>query len=1084
MKFEHAVDNLVRNTDSIDEYYRPVAPGMGEAVFQRTIGRKIDGVWENWGDVADRVARGNASLFDGEIHSSLSEYNILRKHIASGATLMSGRHLQHGDSTQPNRGMEVFTNCATSPVSFMLFYLLLNGSGVGRNYDDDIVLVDWDYAPNLRCVLSSDHPDFDWSAHESLRDARHKYAGCSDTMWHEVADSREGWAKALEIYETAAFEKVHNNKLLILDFSRVRCKGSPINGMQNRPASGPVPLMNAFIKASTLKGSGIQRWRQAMFIDHYMAESVLVGGARRAARMSTKIWTDQSIFDFITIKRPIEYLDKTAEDILALRAATPTLPFGFLWSSNNSVMVDGEFWTLLRADGGDARTQHAKKVFKAITEAAYADGTGEPGVINAHKLVQKDDGWNDLARGDYIGSDRYQVEDETRILLSKLAKRAKKKKFKYLTNPCVPGDTLILTSNGYRRIEELVGQPTAIWNGIEWSEVKPFSTGYNPTVNVKFSDGTSLRCTPSHKFVLNDKCSSDQAGRVRADELQSGDVLAKYKMPVVEDYTIHDGDAYSQGFYSGDGNTDSNFFRVYEPKYMCINRLTGTFGEEHMSTACVTWKHGAMLDKTFVPTNGTVEYCLHWLAGLSDADGTIDNDREGGQALTISSIDREFLLQTRLMLTRLGVQARIGIMKHHAVNTCFRLVINGYDLYHLHEIGLEFTRLSYLARKPNRSARRSVKVIAVESAEDCETFCFTDEKNHTGTFNGIVTGQCGEATLNILGAFCVLADLVPYHCESLDEVEDTARAVVRALIRVNSMDSVFKTEVQRTNRIGVGLTGVHEFAWKFFGFGFRDLLDETKSKSFWLTLARINRAVYDEAESYSKEIGLPTPHTVTVVKPSGSVSKIFLLTEGWHLPARREFLRWVQFRNDDPLVAIYKSAGYPTRELVHYTGTTIVGFPTAPTLTGLGMGDALVTASEATPEEHFKWLMLGEKYWIHGTDRDGQPVKEEYGQSISYTLQYDPKTVSLRHFQDMLLKYQGEVRCCAVMPVSSTTAYEYNPEQGVLREEYMEMLARIQEAAVAVTEGVAREHVDCASGGCPVAWDENNTEENAIAQAA
>ena len=47
MKFEHAVDNLVRNTDSIDEYYRPVAPGMGEAVFQRTIGRKIDGVWEN-----------------------------------------------------------------------------------------------------------------------------------------------------------------------------------------------------------------------------------------------------------------------------------------------------------------------------------------------------------------------------------------------------------------------------------------------------------------------------------------------------------------------------------------------------------------------------------------------------------------------------------------------------------------------------------------------------------------------------------------------------------------------------------------------------------------------------------------------------------------------------------------------------------------------------------------------------------------------------------------------------------------------------------------------------------------------------
>jgi len=751
-----------------EDSYRQISPGMGEAVARRTIlRRKTDGNWESWGDVATRVALGNSSLFDGPVHSSASENAILRKHLASGATLMSGRHLQHGDASQPTRGMEPYTNCASSPVSFMLFYLLLNGSGVGRSYDDDLMAISYDNAPNLRCVLSSEHKDFDWSAHESLRDAQHKYAGGADTLWHEVADSREGWAKAVEIFEIASFEKIHKDKLLILDFSKVRPKGAPIAGMQNRPSSGPVPLMNALAKIATLKGAGLPKFWQSMFVDHYLAECVLVGGARRAARMSTKIWSDPFIFDFITIKRPLEYRGKTAEEILALRAENPFPPFGFLWSSNNSVVVDAEFWALVRGDSTDTKSLHAKAVFKIITEAAYADQTGEPGFINIHRLVSNSEGWGNLTRGDYIGSPRYQVEDETQILLAKLAKRVEKKKYRYITNPC------------------------------------------------------------------------------------------------------------------------------------------------------------------------------------------------------------------------------------------------------------------------------------------------------------------GEATLNILGAFCTLGDLVPYHCESLDEVEDAARAVTRALIRINSMDSVFKTEVRRTNRIGVGITGVHEFAWKFFKFGFRDLLDEQKSKDFWLFLSRINRAIYAEAETYSKEIGLPTPHTVTCVKPSGSVSKLFLLSEGWHLPSRREFLRYVQFRNDDPLVGVYKAAGYPTRELVQYSGTTIVGFPTAPTLTTLGMGDALVTSSEATPEEHFKWLMLGEKYWIHGTDDAGVPVKGNYGQSISYTLQYDPKIVSLAHFQEMILKYQSEVRCCAMMPqTDNSVAYEYQPEQGVRREEYLEILARIQSSTV-VAESVSREHVDCASGGCPISWDEN-----------
>jgi len=750
--------------------YRDFYQGMGQAVAERTILRKKkNGEWETWREVADRVALGNSLLCKSE-EEQKEEHKILKKYISQASILMSGRHLQHGDKTQPSRNQEIYTNCATAPSSFLMFYLLLNGSGVGRCYDDDMMLVNWDNVPTVRCVINEGHPDFDWSAHESVRDAKHKYGNGRDVLWFKVPDNREGWAKALELWENAAFEKIHKDKMLILDFSDVREKGAPIKGMQNRPSSGPVPLMNAFNKASTLKGAGLKPWQQTMYIDHYFAECVLVGGARRSARMSTKTWVDETIFDFITIKRPIEYYGKTTKEIANYRKGLTKLPEGFLWSSNNSVTVDGKFWECLDVKRGNKKyssniVKHARKVFKLLTEAAYVDGTGEPGIINLHHIVQNDKDFENLNRGDYVGSKKYQIKEDTEIYLSRLAKKAIKKPFHTIVNPC------------------------------------------------------------------------------------------------------------------------------------------------------------------------------------------------------------------------------------------------------------------------------------------------------------------SEIALSIIGGFCVIADNVPFYTDSLDEAEECFRVTTRALIRVNTMDSIYGKEVKRTNRIGVGITGIHEFAWKFFKYGFYDLIDEEKSKDFWMTLARFNRAVKDEAVKYSKKLGLNIPHTMTTIKPAGTTSKLFGLTEGWHLPALTRYLRWVQFRNDDPLVKIYKEKGYPTRNLVKYEGTTIVGFPTAPLITDLGMGDALVMAGQATMEEQYKWLLLGEKYWINGVDKNGEIIKEQYGNQISYTLKYIPEHTDYKYFREMMLKYQSQVRCCAVMPQVKMTSYEYQPEEPVSKAEFEGIRRQIAEV---INEEVDKKHVDCDNGACPVDFKERN----------
>lgn len=340
---------------------RPLDPGIGIAVAKRTYQRND----EVWSDVSKRVALGNSLLHEtGE-----KDRIALQRAIANGSFITSGRHLQHGDITQPSRNLEVFTNCSTACTSFMNFLLLLNGSGVGRSYDDDSVAVDWVNMPNIYCVLSINHKDYksEYIADNGdkvniiAREDFDKYP--NPDLYHMVEDSREGWAKALEIIEVAAW----NNKAYdhyVLDFSNIRESGQPIKGMQNRPASGPLPVIYAFMKIAQVKYMDLAPWKATMFIDHYAAECVANGGARRSARIAVKFWKDKDIGQFINIKSD----------------------YPWMWSSNNSIGTDAEFWEHIKNDPNS----HAAIIYNLVMKNAFENESGEPGFINLDKLTIKE----------------------------------------------------------------------------------------------------------------------------------------------------------------------------------------------------------------------------------------------------------------------------------------------------------------------------------------------------------------------------------------------------------------------------------------------------------------------------------------------------------------------------------------------------------------------------------------------------------------------------------------------------------------------------------------------------------------------
>lgn len=395
-----------------------VPDGMPTSVFRDKYARRtVMGEYETWTSVAARMVVGNVMLAPGMPDEEAQEFLRL---ATAGVIPMSGRHLQHGDENQPGKQMELFTNCSTAMFSWATFLLLMKGSGVGRDYSSDICFVDWDYLPECRFVLEGPdkngvggHPDYEpWI--EPLAEACNKYDAESEAVrWFEVADSAEGWAKVVMVMETAAFHKHNRDTVFVFDFSGVRRKGSPLVGQQGRPASGPVPFIRALHRVMSLRGAGMKPWKQALFIDHYLAECVVVGGVRRSARMAVKSAYDRDVIEFIDVKRG-----------------------GYLWSANNSIGVDAPFWAKAR----DPRPSHERRVFEAAVAASYWDDTGEPGFLNLDRLNDHANGLDTITPETYLSKSFIEriggLHDRTRDMIAYHLKRALSRIYKYICNPC------------------------------------------------------------------------------------------------------------------------------------------------------------------------------------------------------------------------------------------------------------------------------------------------------------------------------------------------------------------------------------------------------------------------------------------------------------------------------------------------------------------------------------------------------------------------------------------------------------------------------------------------------------------------
>ena len=246
------------------------------------------------------------------------------------------------------------------------------------------------------------------------------------------------------------------------------------------------------------------------------AGTIKSGGAtRRAAKMVVLDVDHPDIEEFIETKQREEH------KIRALRDAGFDMDLGGrditsvqYQNANNSVRVSDEFMAAVeegrefglraRQDGRVLETVDAKTLFDKMAQAAWE--CADPG-------IQYDDTIND-----------WHTNPETgRITAS---------------NPCFPADQRVVTDKGLIRIGDLVaraavGEDFDIYTNDVTSADAPcrvslrhgplatWSRGTNEVLQLRFSDGSRLRCTPKHRLWTRNR------GWVHAQELDVADEVVR-----------------------------------------------------------------------------------------------------------------------------------------------------------------------------------------------------------------------------------------------------------------------------------------------------------------------------------------------------------------------------------------------------------------------------------------------------------------------------------------------------------------------------------------------------------------------------
>ena len=434
---------------------------------------------------------------------------------------------------------------------------------------------------------------------------------------------------------------------------------SPLRGSKEFLAgggnsSGPVAYMKAAdVSAGTIKSGG---------------------KTRRAAKMVILNAEHPDIVEFINCKASEE--KKAWALIDAGYDGGFNVPGGaydsvFFQNANHSVRATDEFMKAVERDdswqtkfvksGAPAETYKAREILKMIAEAVWV--CGDPGMQFDSNVNM----WHTCkASGRINGS-----------------------------NPCVTGDTLISTSEGYKRIRDLVGGAVTIIDGVgrESLVTNVFPTGQKEIYELKTKSGFNLKLTADHKIFTANR------GDVALKDLTEKDFVmlqtpgfGSEQIPIEMAEVL--GAAIGDGCIAVGRKEQRMLFITLAPEESAIaERLNSVINAYKISVAIdgrgarqtevasteTTSRFGTsaspvikMLEEYAVLDKGSHMKSFRdrffsldkktqasAIRGLFTTDGTVANYSDKSQYISLDSTSIELLRQVQLILLGFGIKAKI-----------------------------------------------------------------------------------------------------------------------------------------------------------------------------------------------------------------------------------------------------------------------------------------------------------------------------------------------------------------------------------------------------------------------------------------
>ena len=296
---------------------------------------------------------------------------------------------------------------------------------------------------------------------------------------------------------------------------------------------------------------------------------------------------------------------------------------------------------------------------------------------------------------------------------------------------------------------------------------------------------------------------------------------------------------------------------------------------------------------------------------------------------------------------------------------------------------------------------------------------------------------CAEACLEPFEP-CNLQEIALPNLDSIEEFEEAAVLMHRYGKRV-TLENYHIPEVQavikKNRRVGTGITGCLQ-APQFFN---PDALD------------RVYQAVQKENRSYSKTLGIEESVRTTVIKPSGTMSKVMdCAGEGIHAAYSRHMIQRVRFSSSDPLVAILKTAGHHIEPQINFDGTLNHGTVVV---------DFYIEAPAGTPVADEQWdtwkqldvLKMAQKHWAD--------------QAVSVTVYYRKEEIAqLKEWLGNNLKYLKTISFLC----HNDHGFKQAPKEAITKEEYDKLAPKITSIDMEAIHQGELDSLECASGSCPI----------------